>query len=136
MDVRLAHAQINKTNSVKIKMRPQTLNNVRTFVAWFIRPCRCSDPDIIVSEICYKINVTLAEAGVQFKDAWIPAFASMTDRYHHAELNQYFISYFWDATLCFFWSFSASRRLFTIQGDFKNVNHLVDKMKTNLLFYF
>ena len=26
-------------------------------------------------------------AGVQFKDAWIPACAGMTDRYHDTELN-------------------------------------------------
>jgi hypothetical protein len=27
------------------------------------------------------MNVTPAKAGVQFKDAWIPACAGMTDRY-------------------------------------------------------
>ena len=31
--------------------------------------------------------VTPAQAGVQFKDAWIPACAGMTDGYHAAELN-------------------------------------------------
>ena len=35
---------------------------------------------------CYK-NVTPAQAGVQFKDAWIPAFAGMTDREHDKKLN-------------------------------------------------
>jgi hypothetical protein len=33
------------------------------------------------------MNVTPAQAGVQFKDAWIPACAGMTSRYHRAELN-------------------------------------------------
>ena len=31
--------------------------------------------------------VTPAQAGVQFKDAWIPAFAGMTDRYNDSQLN-------------------------------------------------
>jgi len=31
--------------------------------------------------------VTPAQAGVQFKDAWIPACAGMTDSYHTSELN-------------------------------------------------
>ena len=33
------------------------------------------------------MNVTPAQAGVQFKDALIPACAGMTDRYHDTELN-------------------------------------------------
>ena len=33
------------------------------------------------------MNVTPAQAGVQFKDAWIPACAGMTDRYPDKELN-------------------------------------------------
>jgi hypothetical protein len=33
------------------------------------------------------MNVTPAQAGVQFKDAWIPACAGMTDRYHASYLN-------------------------------------------------
>jgi hypothetical protein len=33
------------------------------------------------------MNVTPAQAGVQFKDAWIPACAGMTDRCHDTELN-------------------------------------------------
>jgi hypothetical protein len=33
------------------------------------------------------MNVTPAQAGVQFKDAWIPAFAGMTDRYYTSELK-------------------------------------------------
>jgi hypothetical protein len=40
-----------------------------------------------VPEISHITNVTPAQAGVQFKDAWIPACAGMTDRYHSAELN-------------------------------------------------
>jgi hypothetical protein len=31
--------------------------------------------------------VTPAQAGVQFKAAWIPACAGITDRYHDSELN-------------------------------------------------
>ena len=33
------------------------------------------------------MNVTPAQAGVQFKDAWIPACAGMTNGYHASELN-------------------------------------------------
>jgi hypothetical protein len=33
------------------------------------------------------MNVTPAQAGVQFRDSWIPACAGMTDRYHDTELN-------------------------------------------------
>ena len=33
------------------------------------------------------MNVTPAQAGVRFKDAWIPACTGMTRRYHRAELN-------------------------------------------------
>jgi hypothetical protein len=32
-------------------------------------------------------DVTPAQAGVQFRDSWIPACAGMTDRYHDTELN-------------------------------------------------
>ena len=32
--------------------------------------------------------VTPAKAGVQFKDAWIPAYAGMTDRFHTSELTK------------------------------------------------
>ena len=38
-------------------------------------------------QISYKMIVTPAQAGVQFKDAWIPACAGMTDSYHTSELN-------------------------------------------------
>jgi hypothetical protein len=34
--------------------------------------------------------VTPAQAGVQFKDAWIPACAGMTDGYHPSVLNNIF----------------------------------------------
>ena len=30
---------------------------------------------------------TVWQAGVQFKDAWIPAYAGMMDRYHDSERN-------------------------------------------------
>jgi hypothetical protein len=33
------------------------------------------------------MNVTPAQAGVQFKDAWIPACAGMTVRYRTKNLN-------------------------------------------------
>ena len=33
------------------------------------------------------MNVTPAQAGVQFKDVWIPASAGMTDRYLEADFN-------------------------------------------------
>jgi hypothetical protein len=33
------------------------------------------------------MNVTPAQAGVQFKGAYIPACAGMTDRYHDSKLN-------------------------------------------------
>jgi hypothetical protein len=33
------------------------------------------------------MKVTPAQAGVQFKDAWIPACAGMTDRYLEVDLN-------------------------------------------------
>jgi hypothetical protein len=34
--------------------------------------------------------VTPAQAGVQFKDAWIPACAGMTDGYHTSVLDNIF----------------------------------------------
>jgi hypothetical protein len=33
------------------------------------------------------MNVIPAQAGVQFKGAWIPACAGMTDRYLEADIN-------------------------------------------------
>jgi hypothetical protein len=33
------------------------------------------------------MNVTPAQVEVQFKDAWFPACAGMTDRCHDTELN-------------------------------------------------
>jgi len=33
------------------------------------------------------MGVTPAQAGAQFKDAWIPACAGMTDQYHDTEQN-------------------------------------------------
>ena len=41
----------------------------------------------VVFYINYKMNVSPAQAGVQIKDAWIPACAGMTDRYHDTEPN-------------------------------------------------
>jgi hypothetical protein len=38
------------------------------------------------------MNVTPAQAGVQFKDAWIPACAGMTDRYLEADINNILIN--------------------------------------------
>jgi hypothetical protein len=40
-----------------------------------------------VLSIGCKIAVTLAKARLRFNDAWIPAFAGMTHRYHGAKLN-------------------------------------------------
>ena len=37
--------------------------------------------------VIYKMIVTPAQPGVQFKDAWIPACAGMTDWYYRAGLN-------------------------------------------------
>ena len=38
------------------------------------------------------MNVTPAQAGVQFKDAWIPACAGMTDRYLEADIDNILIN--------------------------------------------
>ena len=38
-------------------------------------------------KINYKMIVTPAEAGVQFKDAWIPACAGMTNGQHASRLT-------------------------------------------------
>ena len=38
------------------------------------------------------MNVTPAQAGVQFTPAWIPACAGMTDRYLEADINNILIN--------------------------------------------
>jgi hypothetical protein len=43
--------------------------------------------------------VTPAQAGVQFKDAWIPACAGMTVGQYSSLLNIILEKYFWDAAL-------------------------------------
>jgi hypothetical protein len=52
-----------------------------------IRQCISDRFYCCVLQIRYKMIVTPAQAGVQFKDAWIPACAGMTDSYHTSELN-------------------------------------------------
>jgi len=38
------------------------------------------------------MNVIPAQAGIQFKGAWIPACAGMTDRYFEADINNILIN--------------------------------------------